>query len=486
MQRHTRLTFGVTGLAFSLLGAACASEPHEDDARVRAARASIVGGDDDTTHDAVVLLRASFQGGIKECSGTIVKVDAAARVGYVLTAAHCATWKPTTVLLGASPDDPATRQFRVLDMSSAPYTGSPGDTSHDLAVVRFLGATATTPVLPIAGATDGVDVGSAVVSVGYGITTQSPPDPAPVRRRHVARSLSAAGATFVKYTQSDGHGVCSGDSGGPVLFGAPGAEKVVGVHSSVDPDCLGTATSMRVSGELAFVEGALGAALPTMTTCAVCAGIAESGDDVCAKRRDACSASTECRAVLDCRSACSSQACADACMDKPGAGLLLAFQACSCQDACKTECASSAGCGALPKCGAAPNAKDACDACGMASCCAERRAASFDADGYACVRDRSGAACKGASAPTATRAYESCLAKSCASACGITAPGEPPAGDASATTTPTGAPETAATPPASDGCAIGGARGASGPRASGWLALGLALLVRGRVRRRQR
>ncbi len=465
----------------------CATEAREEAlGKLGQESARIIGGDDDATHDAVVLLRASFQGGVKECSGTIVKVDAAAQVGYVLTAAHCVSWKPTTVLLGANPDDATTRQYRVLDMTSAAYSGTPGDTLHDVAVVRFLGASASTPVIPIAGASDGVDVGSAVTSVGYGITTLTPPDSGPSespRRRHVARTLSAASTIDVKYTQADGHGVCSGDSGGPVLFGAPGAEKVVAVHSAVEPDCAGTATSVRVSGELAYVEGALGAALPSMSTCAVCAGIAESGDNACAKRRDACTASAECRAVLDCRGQCTSQACADACMEKPGAGLLLAFQACSCQDACKSECASSAGCNALPKCGAQPKAKDACDACGVASCCAERRAASFDATGYACVSNPKAPGCADASASPATRGYETCLAKSCADACGIApasesadadAPG-PTSGDAGATT---------ASAPTSDGggCAIG-ARTTGARSASTWLTIGVGLALTLRRRR---
>lgn len=496
-ERSARRALGLTALVGSVLGAvllaACASESRSEDLRLGAARTAIVGGQDDSTHDAVVLLRANYQGGVKECTGTIVKVDAAAHVGYVLTAAHCATWKPTTVLLGASPDDPSTRQFRVLDMTSAAYTGSPGDASHDLAVVRFLGASAATPVIPIAGAgaSDGVDVATAVVSVGYGVTTETVPDPAPERRRQVARTLSAVGPTYVKYTQGDGHGVCSGDSGGPVLVGAPGAEKVVAVHSSVDPDCAGTATSMRVSGELAYVEGALGAALPTMTTCAVCAGIAESGDEMCAKRRDACTASAECRAVLDCRGACNSQACADACMDKPGAGLLLAFQACSCQDACKSECSASTGCASLPKCGAPPSAaKDACDACGIASCCAERRTASFDAAAYACVHDRDSAACATAraSGSGALQAYESCLGKSCASTCNIAPPAPDPNDpnakpDASAPMT--GPPETPAPTPTSSGCAIAMPMRGERTANDAWLVVGAGIVTLARVRRRR-
>ncbi|MFO0671272.1 MAG: hypothetical protein U0235_16855 [Polyangiaceae bacterium] len=168
---------------------------------------------------------------------------------------------------------------------------------------------------------------------------------------------------------------------------------------------------------------------------------------------------------------------------KPGAGLLLAFQACSCQDACKSECASSAGCNALPKCGAQPKAKDACDACGVASCCAERPAASFDATGYACVSNPKAPGCADASASPATRGYETCLAKSCADACGIApasesadadAPG-PTSGDAGATT---------ASAPTSDGggCAIG-ARTTGARSASTWLTIGVGLALTLRRRR---
>ena len=70
-------------LVFVALGAGgCATEAREDSGgRLGRESARIIGGDDDATHDAVVLLRASYQGGVKECSGTIVKVDATAQVG---------------------------------------------------------------------------------------------------------------------------------------------------------------------------------------------------------------------------------------------------------------------------------------------------------------------------------------------------------------------------------------------------------------------
>ena len=473
----TALGLAVTVTLLSLAGG-CSSlaDAPSGDERVTRSQQAIIGGALDTTHAAVVTLRsAPSGGGFFECSGTLVKIDPATGVGWVLTAGHClSNWKPQTVLLGEDPEAPSTRRFSVLD-GKTNYTGKPEVGAHDVAIVRILGVDATTPFVPLATASDGLSVGTSVVSVGYGRTTASGPDPAKQARRNITRNVSALGADFLRYEMSDG-GVCSGDSGGPVILGTGASARVVGVHSFVEPDCLGVGTSVRVSGELVFLDAELAAPLPAMDTCRVCASRAESGDNTCAKRRDACVADKDCRALLDCRSACGSQACADQCANKheAGAGPYLAFQSCSCQDACATECRDVAGCKSLPACGRAPLKDSACDACGGASCCAERRALSFESVGARCVANPSDPSC--AASPSG-KGYAACLERSCAAACGIA----PPAAAAPAASVDAGG--TSQAPTASDasdgGCAVAGR---STPE--GLWALALAIVVRlGRRRR---
>lgn len=450
---------------------------------LRQSRQPIIGGTLDTTHEAVVLLRsAPSGGGVFECSGTIVKTDPATGVGWVLTGGHCLTdWKPQTVLMGADPEALSTRRYAVLDFHTD-YTGKVEDGAHDVGVVRILGVDATTPVMAMAKTTDDLALGSTVTSVGYGRTTPSGNDPAKQARRAITRTLSAIGDGFVRYEMSDG-GVCSGDSGGPVIVGAGTTARVVAVHSFVDPDCTGVGTSVRLLSEATFIDAELSKALPALDTCRTCAGRAESGNNVCAKRRDACWGDADCQAVLDCRASCGSASCADECLDKnpSGAGLYLAFQACSCHDACDTQCRDVAGCKAISKCGRpAPPApsSSACDTCSVTSCCAERRDLSYEKEGWACAADPSSATC---AANPKTQALRTCLAKSCATACATTAAPPPPVNDVDGVDAGPPAPATPTNSDDAGGCQLVPGRGSKTTTASWLWLVAVALVLRRRA-----
>ncbi len=113
----TTATFGLAVTLTLTAGCSSLADAPSGDERVTRTQQAIIGGALDTTHAAVVTLRsAPSGGGFFECSGTLVKIDPATGVGWVLTAGHClSNWKPQTVLLGEDPEAPSTRRFSVPD-----------------------------------------------------------------------------------------------------------------------------------------------------------------------------------------------------------------------------------------------------------------------------------------------------------------------------------------------------------------------------------
>jgi Trypsin len=428
MADRFRLPYARNGFIVATLAAltsACATAPDED---FSLSRSAIIGGAFDTTHEAVVLLATNNS----ICSGTIVKVDPATRVAWVLTAAHCVVPTPPVIAVqGADYSDQSKAiRYPVLDAKAHPLYAD-GVFEHDVAVVRVLGADASTPMIPMVGASDGLATGRTVLSVGYGRVTPSnqaiPPNAENTKRKSISKAISLLSPTLIRYAQGGGSGgICSGDSGGPVLT-TTGGEKVVGVHSYVSGDCLVEGSSMRVSGELSFINGELSKALPALKGCPRCLDTKASGNSECAQAERACLGDASCTKVLECYRPCRSLACQQACRDKfpQAAGSITKVAMCGCRKACAAECAGTLDttCGSLPKCGV--TATDACGQCGEGACCTERLAASFDNVGHACLRDPSGASC---AANASYKAYATCLSTSCAEACSETIPAleEPP------------------------------------------------------------
>ncbi len=466
-------------VAVPLLAIACSTAPPSGSTEVLLGANSqpIIGGSFDTTHQAVVYLVSNpdSQGLSAACTGTIIKTDAAKKVGWVLTAAHCVNPKPAVAIIA---DDVASKtavQFIVLDATANPaYTGQTTPTSHDVAMVRILGVDASTPTIPLTSVTNDAAVGTSVTSVGYGRTTPSsqPPDNNS-RRKRITRTLNGVSASAVSYSLSGG-GICQGDSGGPVLVGSAGSERVLAVHSYVSGDCLGDGTSIRVSGEMGFINGELSKALPSsLNSCSTCGSTADSGNQACAQRRFACGADADCSALLDCLTKCSGISCQNNCRTKYPAGLgpFAAYQNCTCAEGCKAECASDNTCVGAPQCGI--KALDACGKCGEGSCCAERAAASFDKVGFACVTTPDGEGCA-ANAPF--QAYQACLQKSCSAECGLSPSGS--SGGASSGSGGNGDGTTTTT--TTSGCNASGGAGSSSAGLFGLFGLGFLLMRRRR------
>jgi secreted trypsin-like serine protease len=225
----------------------------------------ILRGQLDREHPQVMLLadRAGFL-----CTGTLIDVQG--HTGFLLTAAHCVTEEdgratrisPDRFLVIAGNDfETSTTAFPVESIQVHPgYDGS--FAVDDVAVVRLdLGSTTPpTPIPPLSAKEDKLEVGDALLLVGYGQTEQSEEENSV--RRHVSRDIGELEDDIVAYSQEDGKGTCFGDSGGPGLVTVKGSERVASVTSGgVDSndDCSGgIGVSMRVSAFTDFIDGALG------------------------------------------------------------------------------------------------------------------------------------------------------------------------------------------------------------------------------------
>ena len=151
-------------------------------------RDPIYGGDVDLTDDAVLALIRVGRDLVGSCSGTTIAT--AGGSGFLLTAAHCAgrrrrsgrrhpprpQRRPFGLLRPPGPDYAATHAnvFRVAEVKVHPQYDGTVENPYDVAVIRYVGTTSTTPVIPILAPEDDLlVVGSEVSLVGFGTTESS-------------------------------------------------------------------------------------------------------------------------------------------------------------------------------------------------------------------------------------------------------------------------------------------------------------------------
>jgi MYXO-CTERM domain-containing protein len=442
---------------FAFVLAACSAGAPPSDTKgspenVAQTSSAVINGQLDTTHQAVVaiVLQSGSQGGL--CSGTIVKTDPVSHIGWVVAAAHCVDLPPVFVLLG---DDfsqaSGVLRYDVIDYKADPRYGGAVGSPYDFAVLRIAGVDATTPTIPLASASDGLSVGTNVLSVGYGRTTliASGAGTENTVRRHVAKQLGQVGQ-MIAYDMASS-GICQGDSGGPVLVGSPGAEKVVGVHSYVQGDCNGTGVSSRVSFGLSFLSGELGSALPT-EDCALCGKIVNSGNGTCAAATRNCLADKQCGGYYECLSSGASKA---SCLAKfPKAeGPFNAAANCVCTQACTTQCKGTFECVNTPKCGYKLPA-GACSTCTEGACCDEALACASDGTCYVCLKTNDAA--PECATNAARKAMATCVASKCNTECagsGLTT-GADPVADAGPDPAAPAAPGAGSTTTTTSGCSV--------------------------------
>jgi len=251
----------------SLLG--CMAPPPSD-GPTGMTRSPIAYGTPDSTHTAVVAVLAPVGSTeIEECTGTIVQVSGG--FGYVLTAAHCCNmYAPTVVVL--SSDYTVGEQYVGTGKTPVPpaYPVVPGSVSydpmfdssssqpdHDFCMLKFSGATASTPTLALPTSTsDGLQVGSRVEHVGFGVT-QTGANSQRMTGTDTVDQLTSLVIQFDQGGDADIPGTCEGDSGGPSLLpaGAPQAQQVVVAVQSYGNS---TTCSGETSGVASRVSSAMG------------------------------------------------------------------------------------------------------------------------------------------------------------------------------------------------------------------------------------
>jgi hypothetical protein len=448
----------LTGLVPALLAGCGQAEPRAVE-RVAAADAPIINGTLDTTHPAVVaVLAADF-----ECSGTILQVKNGK--GYVLTAGHCCPPGdlPTQVVMGQ--DYNTGQAFNIVAgsvVADACYQSCAGSTD-DVCMLKFSGATASTPVIPpMTPATDNLQVGTSITYVGYGIVA-SPPGGNNSKRRTVSKTIGTLDSYFVEYANPGTSGTCEGDSGGPGLVLVNGVEQVASVTSYGDQACTMLGASIRTSVVYtSFIEPYLqdatpNPACPADADCQVCLNSAENpqcnGD--CATATSDCFNDAACSALVQCYQGCSASACITDCNNGNLDGLQKyeGITACLCTGSCAAACHNQFC--VSPKCGTKPKSSPAaCTTCVEDTCCAEAWACSQDAACKKCFSATSPAASCASNAPAI--AYYQCTQQNCGSTgCSL----KDPAGTAGTTSSSVASSSSAA---ASGGGGTGGAAGTGG------------------------
>lgn len=520
--RGRGLSFGLSVTAALALGAGACEAPPPASAGVATQSSAIVGGTSDTTDSAVMALVHQESMQAEACSGTVIAVAGAS--GIFLTAGHCvvasdssghittpiSVASPSALFVIPGPDWSAQLNmglyYGVAAVTVHPsYTGAVND-PFDIALVRFVGATSTTPVIPaLAPADDTLAMGSAFTLVGFGKTqVSSTAADMNSARREVGRTVASLTANQFEYTQTDDKGACSGDSGGPALVQTANGLRVAGVTSFGDPNCDVEGVSVRVSPVSSFIGGFIAQA-PAALDCQECTLAVVGPGNSCVAQGEACGdQATACGQFLACVDACQTNSCVTSCENRMTAGVQAyqAMVACQC-GMCTSVCANDQNCGGsgtgaagsgaagttgsggstgvLPAgvCGGVSDPRPACDACIQSQCCDKGTACSNDPICSSCLQQDVSSCKLNAALSNLTNCIATC--PGCASTTTTDAGTTGTAGSGGAGGSTSG--ETAASK-SGCGCAAGGSGGA--PSSASLAGLAVVVLLGRRARRRSR
>jgi hypothetical protein len=195
--------------------------------------------------DGQILAIGTFFG----CSGLVITPT------WVLTAKHCGLSPGATFCIGPQPDDPnlCFTGTRVADNPSGDMTLVELDRpATDL-------APSVVPVPILGEDMDTTWIGRTAEAAGYGQNENGGSG----RREFTAEPISDLDGDLVTINGQGQHGVCFGDSGGPVfVVASDGSVRVAGALSYGDPSCVGYDNFTRTDVYRDWIEGLTGPAIP--------------------------------------------------------------------------------------------------------------------------------------------------------------------------------------------------------------------------------
>lgn len=283
----------------AMLGVNCAPA---DSPSLESQTNAIVGGTATRGDPAVVQLAIDRAGTFEGyCTGTLIAPQT------VLTAAHCINrygeQAPYVVLFGFDVQAPQ-RSVAVASQVGHP---SYDHETNDFGLLRL-----TNPVLDVAPLAlnptplGAATVGSSIRHVGFGVTNGATRVGGGLKRE-VTYAVQRVEAALL-WSGGDGTNTCDGDSGGPGLMVLNGQEKLAGVVSFGDRDCVTNGADGRVDVALQWILRTMAAwESPTCALDGSCRAGCTPMDQDCAPNCDAdgiCSSGPCPRDDTDCITSC--------------------------------------------------------------------------------------------------------------------------------------------------------------------------------------
>jgi hypothetical protein len=233
----------LTGLAVAASGCEAPGS------RLESASRAIVAGDLDTGDPAIMEL-LGFKGntGVR-CTATVITPH------LLIAAAHCIVETPGFQrFVFPGNDDRNVAEKDMLPVKTVvfnPLYGNPRQ-GNDFCIVVLDRPLAVRPIALNRASLDNAQ-GKSVRYVGYGLVTVGDSSTGGIKRQNTAPLAQVSNILLT--IAPNAHGVCEGDSGGPMLLDDGQAESIIGVGSFVDaPACRRDSFYQRVDTQLAWID----------------------------------------------------------------------------------------------------------------------------------------------------------------------------------------------------------------------------------------